>query len=71
VFIDGLADKIYTPPALSQVIIGSWSELIRTNSEHCVLKLPSWECQRFVVIPAVLLVEDSQLSRYINRAAFS
>jgi len=34
-----------------------------------VLEVPSWECQRLVAIPAVLLVEDSQLSRYIIQAA--
>jgi hypothetical protein len=60
----------YTPPAPSQVLTGG-SELIRTNLEHCVLEVPSWECQRFVVIPALLLVEDSHLSAYINQAAIS
>ena len=53
----------YTPPALSQVLIGGRSELIHTNSERFVFEIPSWECQLFVVISAVLLVEDSQLSQ--------
>ena len=61
-----LAKLIPLQPALPQrqVLIGGWSELTRTNLKHCVLEVPSWECQRFVAIPVALLVEDSQLSRY-------
>lgn len=51
----------YTLIAPSQVLIGGQSVLMGTKSERCVFEVPLWECQRFVLIPAVLLVEDSQL----------